>query len=151
MSMFSPAIVFLVLGVALVSIEIVAFQLSVFWVMFIGLGALAAAATGFVLPQLGWAGTGASFVIYSLVITVVLLRPLRKWQNKAASLPGNDAIGQQVRVTQAITAETPGQVSWSGARWNAQLAPSCEDKPIAAGASARIAQVEGITLYVDQA
>ena len=145
--MMTPLIFFLALGVILISVEIVVLQFSVFWVAFIGLGALAAALVCFVVPSLGWVGSTAIFVIASVVITLALLKPLRRWQLAKGPMAGNDAIGQSVQIIVRVTGEEGGKALWSGTEWKAKLAEA-EAQPLEPGQAAHIARLEGLTLYL---
>lgn len=142
----SPFIFYLVLGVALLAAELLIFQLSVFWLLFIGIGALVASLVAWFIPEASWFLTTTVFVVASIFISVLLYKPLKKWQNKPGVIAGNDAIGQSVKVVAAIHSENDGKVSWSGVDWLAELAegsPSLE-----AGDTALIDSVKGIKLRV---
>jgi len=91
-----------------------------------------------------WAAT--MFLLFSVLSFVLLLKPLRRWQNTPGPIAGNDAIGQVVKVTEAIIPEGTGTVVWSGAEWPAQLAEG--ESPLSDGDSARIKKLEGIRLIV---
>lgn len=57
MSLLSePVYFFLILGVAMILIEIAVLQLSTFWLLFIGIGALAASLLLYLAPGVGWVG-----------------------------------------------------------------------------------------------
>ncbi|NND82780.1 MAG: NfeD family protein [Gammaproteobacteria bacterium] len=142
----TPALFYLLLALALIGMELLIMQLSVFWFLFIGLGALVAALAGWVMPELSWTAVTALFLVSSIVISVALYRPLMRWQNKPAPIAGNDAIGQTVKVVQAISADSEGKVQWSGTDWPARLAAG--EEPLAEGQSAVIRKLEGIRLIV---
>jgi membrane protein implicated in regulation of membrane protease activity len=143
----TPALMFCLIGLALIAAELIIFQLSVFWFLFIGLGALLSAGTLYLMGSQDWTLALSLFVLFSAVVTTIGYRPLKRWQNAPAPLHGNDAIGQQVRVLSAIGPDAPGRVSWSGTDWQASLVPGLS-VVIPAGANARIEQVSGIRLLV---
>ena len=146
--MYQPSIYFffLILGVTLIATELVVLQLTTFWTLFIGLAALITAAAAYYFPELSWTWATAIFVTTSLLQILLLLKPMRKWREGKSPMQGSDAYGQRVRVVEAIGRGQPGAVTWSGSRWNAELAEGAE--PVDAGADAVIVSVEGITLRV---
>ncbi len=147
MTALSPFWLFLIIGVVLLATELVVFQFTTFWLFFIGLGALVAA-----LFAWGYSGatlmiTTAVFVVASAVITAILYVPIRRWQQAPTTLSDNNAIGQKVAVSEAITPEKAGTVSWSGSQWQAELV-SGSTAELAVGDYARVVEVEGIRLIV---
>ena len=78
----NPYTFYLTLGLVFLAAEILIFQLSFFWFLFVGLGALVAAAVGYFVPGASWLLTTSVFVVASTIIFFVLYRPLRKWQKK---------------------------------------------------------------------
>ena len=143
----NPFWLFLIAGVALLAIEIIMFQFTTFWLLFIGLGALVAAAYAWLSGDVTYTATVAVFLVASVAITVVLFAPIRRWQNKPAAMPDNTAIGKQVVVKAPIGPSNPGTVSWSGSDWQAELAAG-ESEALIAGQSAIVVSVEGIRLFV---
>ena len=142
----SQSLFFLIVAVALISTELLIMQFSVFWFLFFGLGALVASIISWALPELSWFSVTAIFLIASVLATVVLYPILKKWQNKPAKIAGNDAIGQRVEVLQAISAQSQGQVAWSGSKWPAQVDDSSDTFDV--GDAAEIRRLEGIRLIV---
>lgn len=142
-----PVYFFLVLGLAAILIEIVLLQLTTFWLLFIGLGALVSALVMYLFPSMGWAGGAATFVVVTSLTTLVLYKPLRKWQKAPSPIQGNDALGQRVSVIEEISPDQPGKVEWSGADWDAELASGATES-IEAGSEAEIVEMTGITLIV---
>lgn len=143
----NPFWLFLVAGVSLLAVEMLVFQFTTFWLFFIGLGALVAAAFAWVSADATFLLTTLVFVLASVVITAVLFAPLRKWQKQPSGISGNNAIGQKVVVKDSISRDTPGVVVWSGSDWQAELAEGQQDD-IAVGATAHVVRVEGIRLIV---
>lgn len=142
---------FLVVGVGLLAIELLVFQFTTFWLFFVGLGALVAAAYAWLLQDAGYLSTTLVFVVASGVITALLFSPLRKWQSQSvAGMAGNNAVGQRVEVTRSISDGQPGLANWSGSEWQAELADG-ESGAIPAGDRARVVAVEGIRLLVKPA
>lgn len=143
-----PTLFFLTLAVALIAFEIAVMQFSTFWFFYIGLGAAMTALLLWMMPDLGWIGAMGIFVVATVVITLLLNKPLRKWQQQPGAIAGNDAVGQSVDVLQDISLEKPGKVSWSGSEWHAELAPSSSSS-LKQGERAKIADMHGITLVVE--
>ena len=146
----NPFWLFLVAGVSLLAVEMLVFQFTTFWLFFIGLGALVAAAFAWVAADASFLTTTFVFVVASVIITAVLFAPLRKWQKQPSGISGNNAVGQKVTVKGNISKDAPGVVMWSGSDWQAELAEG-EHEEIAIGATARVVRVEGIRLIVASA
>lgn len=147
MTALSPFWLFLVIGVVLLATELVVFQLTTFWLFFIGLGALVAALFAWVYSGATLMSATAVFVVASAVITALLYVPIRRWQQAPTTLNDNNAIGQRVAVSEAITPAKAGSVSWSGSQWQAELV-SGSTAELAVGDYARVVEVEGIRLIV---
>lgn len=143
----TPFLFFLTLGVVLLAIELVVFQLSTFWLFFVGIGALLAAAWAWLSPDASLSVLLTVFVLASAATAALLLKPLRQWQGKATGIEDNNAIGQQVRVVQQISSDAPGTVSWSGSEWQAELADG-QVGALAPGSLATVVEVAGIRLIV---
>lgn len=142
-----PVYFFLILGLAAILIEVVLLQLTTFWLLFIGIGALLASLVLFIVPDIGWVGGTAVFVVITVMTTLVLYRPLKKWQSAPAPIQGNDARGQKVSVIETVSAEKSGTVIWSGTDWRAELVPG-ETDSIEQGQQAEIVEMTGITLII---
>ncbi len=146
MGEISPTAFYLGLAVALIGAELLIMQLSVFWFLFFGIGALIAASVSLLTP-LSWLASTSIFLVSSVLVAIALYPLLQKWQNKPAPIAGNDAIGQQVDVLEAVGPSSNGKVQWSGTDWPAQLADG-EDGEIAQGEVAVITKLEGIRLII---
>lgn len=145
--LFNPFWLFLVIGVVLLATELLVFQLTTFWLFFVGLGALVAAVFALVSGSASMMLTTAVFIIASAIITAVLYSPIRRWQQSPTPIADHNAIGQKVVVTAAISPTSAGTANWSGTQWQAELA-SGSTAEFAAGDTATIVQVEGIRLIV---
>ena len=142
-----PIYFFMLLGVVAILIEIIVLQLTTFWLLFIGIGALVASLLLYLIPGIGWVGGTAIFVTITVVVTLLLYRPLRAWQKAPSPIQGNDARGQSVEIIEEISAGNPGKVIWSGTDWAAELKPG-ENKVLEVGGRAEIVEMTGITLIV---
>ena len=95
----NPFWVFLIAGVALLAVELVIFQFTTFWLAFIGLGALVAAAYAWLMGDVSYVSTTAVFLVASVAFTVLLFAPIRRWQQKPSAMSDNNAIGKRVVVS----------------------------------------------------
>tara|TARA_R110002073_G_scaffold172546_2_gene329665 strand:+ start:79 stop:525 length:447 start_codon:yes stop_codon:yes gene_type:complete len=141
-----PVNFFFVLGIALIVFELAVMQLTTFWFLYVGLGALITALILWILPSASWVAGVTLFVIATAVVTLAINRPLRRWQNKPGAIAGNDAVGQTVEVIETISADNPGKVRWSGTEWDAELEEGADT--IAADSKATIVAMHDITLTV---
>jgi membrane protein implicated in regulation of membrane protease activity len=148
--MISPFWLFLFLGVGLLALELVVFQFTTFWLFFIGLGSLVAAAFAYFSVGSGYIVTTGVFVVASIIITAVLYAPIRRWQRQPTGIAGNNAISQRVKVTGPITPTHGGTVVWSGSEWQAELVQGSSQE-LAEGDWARVVDVQGIRLIVEVA
>ncbi len=146
MQAIGPFLFFLMLGAALISAELLIFNLSVFWFLFVGIGAIIAALFAWLVPESGWLMSSIAFVVGSALASILLYSPLRRWQQKPSIMPGNDALGQEVSVLEPITTSKSGKVSWSGTTWDAKLAAGSE--ALEPEEQAEIAEISGIILFV---
>ena len=144
---FDPFSVAILVGLIFIVTEVVVMQMTTFWFLYVGIGALLTALVLKFVPDLGWFHATGLFIVATLLVTVLINRPLRRWQQKPAPISGNDAVGQRVEVTEKITPQQPGKVNWSGSDWDAELAEG-ETGEIEAGTRATIVSMHGITLVV---
>ncbi len=143
----NPFWLFLVIGVVLLAVEMLVFQFTTFWLFFIGVGALIAAAFAWIAGDASYLMTTLVFVVASAAVTAVLYSPLRRWQREPSAISGNNAVGQKVVVKSTVSTQKGGLVNWSGSDWQAELADD-QHGEIAAGENARVVAVEGIRLVV---
>jgi len=143
----NPFWLFLIIGVALVAIELLVFQFTTFWLFFIGLGALVAAGYALLTNGVTYTATMIVFLGASVAFTILLYAPIRRWQNKPSAMSDNNAIGQQVTVKEPVGPATRGTVSWSGSDWQAELAQG-ELVTLNTGDIATVVSVEGIRLLI---
>jgi len=145
----SPFLFFLLLGVVLITIELLVLGLSAFWFLFIGFGALITALFAYFSGDTTWLSSSLVFVVSSLAISWGGYKPLKRWQDTAQQLPGNDAIGQRVSVVTWDEDAQKGKVTWSGTEWNAVASP--ESEKLLQTDSMKIAALSGIQLTVEKA
>ena len=144
----TPEILFLLIAIGLIAVELLILQFSVFWFLFFGVGALITSLVCWLIPEISWTAATGLFFISSLVTSVALYSPLRRWQAQPSKLAGHDAIGQRAEVIEAISSSEPGKVLWSGSEWAAELAEPQDE--FAVGDSVVIRRLEGIRLYVSR-
>ena len=144
----TPAILFLLIAVGLIGTELLIMQLTVFWFLFFGLGALITSLVCWFIPELSWLWSTALFLVSSIVVSLALYPLLRKMQNSPSPLSGNDAIGQTAKVTKNISSSEPGKVLWSGTEWPAQT--QNQQDSFAVGETVVIRELAGIRLIVSK-
>lgn len=147
---YDPATSSLIVGLALLGLDIVVIGLSP--VMFFALGALATSALLFVT---GWRPslieTAALAAGASLVIALVGKKPLQRFQSADVQEDqSSDLIGRELTTTHEVT-KTGGRVHWSGVDWRARLAEDATVESLAPGAVARVARVENLVLVLTPA
>lgn len=142
-----PITFFLVLGGVLLALEVIVFQFTSVWLMLIGVGAVLTGVLLWLVPSLSWTGGFIAFAVLSALVTIALLKPLRRWQQQEGKAPGNDAIGQQVEILEAVSTDSAGKAKWSGGVFNAVLAEG-QEQTLEAGKPATITDMKGITLHL---
>ncbi|MDA9556956.1 NfeD family protein [Vibrio sp.] len=147
MAEISPFLFFILLGSALVIAEVLFFNLTLLWLLIIGLSALVTSIYAWINPDVDWVASTGLFLGSSVVLSLLIYPILKKWQTQSNKMPGNDVIGQTVTVTKAVSAEHPGRVLWSGVEWDAILKEGSHD--ISVGKQANIVAVEGIRLIIE--
>lgn len=145
---YDPANLSLIVGLALLGLDIVVIGLSP--VMFFALGSLATSATLYVT---GWrptmVETAALAAGASLLIALVGRKPLQRFQNADVQEDqSSDLIGRELVTTHEVT-KTGGRVHWSGVTWEARLMADAGVERLAPGAKARVARVENLALVLE--
>lgn len=138
---FSPALIWAVVGLALLIAELMA---ASFILCFIGLGAL-------IVSLAAWLGLTPSFSSQLIVFTVsslLLMALLRKTARKLFAGQADaqpDYAGQKVPVVGAIPAGGEGTIQYRGSVW---IAFSDTAEAIPEGAVVQIESIEGIRVKV---
>jgi membrane protein implicated in regulation of membrane protease activity len=142
-----PATVSLIVGLALLGLDIIVIGLSP--VMFFAVGALATSALLFVTgARPGLIETAAIAAGLSLVIALVGRKPLQRFQNADVQEDqSSDLIGRELVATHEVT-KAGGRVYWSGVEWEARLSADAAVDSLAPGARAKVARVENLTLVL---
>lgn len=148
--LYDPANLSLVVGLALLGLDIVVIGLSP--VMFFALGSLAVSAG---LYATGWRPTlietAALAAGVSLLIAFVGKRPLQRFQDADVQEDrSSDLIGRELTTTHEVT-KTGGSVYWSGVDWQARLCDDASVDTLAPGARARVARIENLVLVLSPA
>ncbi|HEY8260709.1 MAG TPA: NfeD family protein [Methylosinus sp.] len=148
MELFSdPANISLVIGLALLALDIAVIGLSP--LMFFALGALATSlllyVTGF---RPGLVETTALAAALSLAIALVGRKPLQRFQNADVEEDrSSDLIGRELTTTHEVT-KSAGTVHWSGVDWRARLAADAGAESLAPGVRAKVTAIENLTLVL---
>lgn len=145
---YDPANVSLIVGLALLGLDIVVIGLSP--AMFVAVGALVTSA---LLYASGWrpapVETLALIAGASLLVALIGWRPLRRFQNADIEEDkSSDLIGRELIATHEVT-KTHGTVFWSGVEWQARLAEDVGVDSLAPGKRARVVRVENLALVLE--
>ncbi|ATQ67989.1 hypothetical protein Ms3S1_17630 [Methylosinus sp. 3S-1] len=144
---YDPANLALVVGLALLALDIAVIGLSP--LMFFAIGALAASALLYLTglrPSL--IETAALAAALSLAIALIGKKPLQRFQNADVEEDrSSDLIGRELTTTHEVT-KTGGKVHWSGVDWRARLAPDAVADSLAPGARAKVTAIESLTLVL---
>ncbi|MBY6240013.1 NfeD family protein [Methylosinus sp. Sm6] len=145
--LYDPANLALVVGLALLALDIAVIGLSP--LMFFALGALAASAllylTGF-RPSL--IETAALAAALGLAIALIGKKPLQRFQNADVEEDqSSDLIGRELTTTHEVT-KSGGTVHWSGVDWRARLAADAPADRLAPGVRARVTEIENLVLVL---
>jgi inner membrane protein len=96
----------------------------------------------------GWEAELFTVGILTGITTLVLWRPLKKFQNEGGGPDtSSDMIGQQVPVSNEVTA-TSGTIRHSGINWTSRLSKECEVETISVDTMCVIVSVEGNVMIV---
>lgn len=146
--MTEPPIILLIIGIILICIEILILQMVIGWLIIIGGAALLSALLLWLLPDIGWFFSILLFCFIATLSTLLLLKPVKRWQTAASPMPPRDIVGHKVVVTEAVSADQQGKITWSGTQWNARLDSSSPNERIEVDQEAEIVSMTGITLIV---
>ena len=141
MAIDSPTLAWLLVAIAAAVVEIATPQ---FGVIFVSVGAIAAALVAFV-----GVGLAAQLFVFAVVLTasLLLLRPRAlRWLGRTPGVPSrtDTLIGKQGQVTQAINPTLgTGRIIVAGEDWAAR-----SSGVVAAGANVRVVGADGIVLEV---
>ncbi len=118
-----------------------------FWLLFIGLAALATGVVAATVPGLSDAAQWALFGIFAAISVLGFRRGLRGyWSRKGTSARVDDTlVGERGRVVEPLAPGAIGKVELRGSPWRAR---SLEDQVIEVGARVRVERVDGLLLLV---
>ncbi|MBL1259442.1 MAG: NfeD family protein [Thiotrichaceae bacterium] len=141
------------IGFLLLIIEALALGFSTGFILFVGLGALLTGGAIWlgVVPAT-WLSSIATFALSSVLISVLLWKPLRAIQrNSIAPKKDNssDIIGLKFRLEREISTTAPGVTRYSGIEWQVVIDLASEQQSIAAGTSVVVVSVDAGTFWVD--
>ncbi|MEO2183806.1 MAG: NfeD family protein [bacterium] len=98
----------------------------------------------------GWEAEILVVGVLTVLIALLLWRPLKKFQNSGGGADtSSDMIGRVVTVSKDITAEE-GAIRYSGIDWQARLGASANEAFIAEGEQCIIASVNGNIMLVKE-
>ena len=128
----------IIIGIALLAIEVGVFGFSVFLLFFIGLACIVTGIMMWVLipDTLAW-GIGMVAVL-SLTFAVVLWGPLRRIQNSGGNATvKNDLVGHSFVLEQDLAPGMPAKHRMSGVDWKLR-----SDAPLRAGTPVQVVKVD---------
>lgn len=137
----SYSVIWAIIGIILIVAELMTMA---FVLVFFGLGSLLTA-------FLTWLGVTPDLTSQLLVFSIsslgmlLVLRTFAKKQFFRKSEVSQEFVGQKVKVTKAISADSEGAVSYRGSEW---IAFSDSKEVIPAGSTAEIVGTEGIRVKV---
>jgi len=140
-------------GFLLLIIEALALGFSTGFILFIGLGALmTGGAIWFGVVPATWLSSIATFAASSVLISLVLWKPLRAIQRNSKP-PGkdnsSDLVGLKFRLDRDVTLTAPGVTRYSGVEWQVVIDHASPHQAIAAGTSVVVVSVDAGTFWVD--
>ncbi len=143
-----PANVTLIVGLALLGLDIAVIGLSP--IMFVALGSLVTSAALYVSgARPGLVETAAIAAALSVAVALLGRKPLQQFQSAGVKEDqSSDLIGRELTATDDVTKES-GRVHWSGLYWEARLSPDAKVDRIVAGARARVTRVENLALVLE--
>ncbi|MCC2617684.1 NfeD family protein [Aestuariibacter halophilus] len=134
-----------ILGLALLAIEILILGFSTFVLFFVGVACIVVGALMYVqiLPDTGLIAM-ASVAVLTALEAALLWKPLKRMQSQVDNKPAqNDMVGYHWRLEQDISPQQPGEHSYSGILWRVETQNS-----IPAGAVVRVDRVDVGVLFV---
>ncbi|MCF6325537.1 MAG: NfeD family protein [Gammaproteobacteria bacterium] len=142
-----------VIGFLLLIIEALALGFSTGFILFVGLGALltGGAIWSGIVPAT-WLSSIATFALSSVLISVLLWKPLRAIQRNSKPPEKDntsDIIGLKFRLEREISTTEPGVTRYSGIEWQVVIDHASEQQSIAAGSSVVVVSVDAGTFWVD--
>jgi len=133
------------LGFALLAVEIVAFGMASGILLFTGIGALITGGLLWfgVVPDT-WLGSLAAFSVSTLTSAVLLWKPLKRMQARAAptSDRASDLIGHTFRLEEGISLASPGTTRFSGIQWRVEIDAAAGVEGIEAGEQVEVVSVD---------
>lgn len=88
------------------------------------------------------------FSVLSVITTLALRKPAKRWVNKSKQKDYNEYAGETAMVIRDIPADGEGRIFYRGAEW---LAVSSNHVDIEAGSKVTIIKADGIRLLVEEA
>lgn len=118
-----------------------------FWLLFIGLAALATGVVAAAAPGLSDAGQWALFGIFAAISVLGFRRGLRAYwtRNTGDGRVDDTLVGEGGRVLEPLGPGIIGKVELRGSPWRAR---SLDDQPVEVGARVRVERLDGLLLLV---
>ena len=134
------------IGFILLALEMLVLGFSTGFVLFIGVAALLTGTLNWmgVIPD-NWTAGIACFGLSSVIISVLLYKPLKKLQDNnvvIAKDTSSDMIGLEFRLEQAISITHRGTKKYSGIEWQVEISKDANIETIPAGTLVRVVSVD---------
>jgi len=133
-------------GFLLLVIEALALGFSTGFVLFLGLAALmTGGAIWFAWVPATWLASIATFAVSSVLISVLLWKPLRHIQsnsNPPKKDNTSDLIGMKFRLDADISVSAPGVTRYSGVEWRVEIDLDSEQQEISGGSTVEVVSVD---------
>ncbi len=133
-------------GFAMLAVELLVLGFSTGFVLFLGLAALT---TGgllwFEILPATWLASIASFAIGSVIISLVLWKPLKRLEvsnRNPAKDNTSDFIGMKFRLDSTISLTNAGKTRYSGIDWKVEIDEAAKVKQIAAGSLVSVVSLD---------
>jgi len=135
----------IITGIVLLAIEILAFGMASGVLLFAGSGALVTGtflALGVIPPS--WDVSIACFAVTSALSAITLWKPMKRMQGEGNVTPGqtSDLIGYSFRLDTDISTTKPGSCRYSGIAWRVEIADEATVVQISAGQIVRVVAVD---------
>lgn len=135
----------IVIGLLLLGAELMLIEAE-FFLVFIGIAAVLTGIAAAMAPGMPYWAPWILFAVLSLVSMVLFRRKVYHALRRQVPDMPDDVVGEEVRITQDLPAGGTCRVDHRGSTW---MARNVGPEAIAAGATARIVGVEGISLRVE--
>lgn len=133
-----------IIGIVLITLEVVLFGFSTIFLVFIGLACFTSAVLMWTnVINESFLHAASSVAVFTFGYALVLWKPLRKLQNEQQDPDNqpNTMRGMQFRLAETVSATKSGTYRYSGIDWKVELAPEVNDT-LEAGTAVEVTKAE---------